>query len=84
MANEIVIDLKQVHEKLDFIIENLGKVKKERVRLFAKDVAKLYDCSASTIKLWANDGKIPGYQTAGGKWFFYEDELKQADENRFK
>jgi len=53
-----------------------------RKKIFAKDVAERYGCVPETVKTWARNGKIPGYQTGGGKWYFYEDELLEADKER--
>lgn len=81
---EIAIDLTEIHERFNRLEEILLKEKKERKRMSAKEAAKAYGLSSSTIKRWAADNKIPGHQTPGGKWFFFSDELEEADKKRFK
>ncbi len=43
-------------------------------------VAEMFAVSEETVNRWANEGKLAGFKTPGGRWRFTTEQLERAFE----
>jgi excisionase family DNA binding protein len=55
-----------------------------RYDLSPREAADLLDVSHDTVKRWAREGLLPGYQTPGGWWRFNEQQIRKWKAKRVK
>lgn len=37
----------------------------------------MFAVTPTTVKRWAEDGKLPGFRTPGGRWRFHREDVEQ-------